>query len=153
MLAVNWIYFLNFRDGDDPSRDDRSRGDEEDSAATSISDDAMIDDEIADQPGLLMLGQSASVPSSPSRSWRLNLYDCHVPAMSLASCHSLQSEEELDELSDSTRLGYEPCVVISYFKEQMRAPPNRNRPKMSATFFCTFFLLLLFLHWNGTGTA
>ena len=31
--------------------------DEEDSSATSISDDAMIDDEIADQPGLVMLGQ------------------------------------------------------------------------------------------------
>ena len=39
-----------------PSHDDGHQGDEEDSAATSISD-AMIDDEIADQPGLVMLGQ------------------------------------------------------------------------------------------------
>lgn len=43
-------------DGDCNSRDDCHQADEEDSAATSISD-AMIDDEIADQPGLVMLGQ------------------------------------------------------------------------------------------------
>ncbi len=53
------MYFpilLNDREGDDHSRDEGHHGDEEDSAATSISD-AMIDDEIADQPGLVMLGQ------------------------------------------------------------------------------------------------
>jgi len=38
------------------SRDEGHPNDEEDSNATSISD-AMIDDEIADQPGLVMLGQ------------------------------------------------------------------------------------------------
>ncbi len=46
----------NYREGDDQSRDEGHHGDEEDSNATSISD-AMIDDEIADQPGLVMLGQ------------------------------------------------------------------------------------------------
>lgn len=47
---------VNYREGDDQSRDEGHHGDEEDSNATSISD-AMIDDEIADQPGLVMLGQ------------------------------------------------------------------------------------------------
>ncbi len=48
----------NRRDTDDGTKSrDEGHPDEEDSAATSISDDAMIDDEIADQPGLLMLGQ------------------------------------------------------------------------------------------------
>lgn len=46
----------NYRECDDQSRDEGHHGDEEDSNATSISD-AMIDDEIADQPGLVMLGQ------------------------------------------------------------------------------------------------
>lgn len=82
-----------------------SRGEEEDSAATSISD-AMIDDEIADQPGLLMLGQSASVPSSPMRPYRSNLYDCRVPAMSLNSCHSLPTDDDengaIEQLPEST---------------------------------------------------
>lgn len=55
-MAITWIIFLN-REGDEcNSRDEGHHGDEEDSNATSISD-AMIDDEIADQPGLVMLGQ------------------------------------------------------------------------------------------------
>lgn len=45
----------SFSDAED-CRDEGHQADEEDSAATSISD-AMIDDEIADQPGLVMLGQ------------------------------------------------------------------------------------------------
>ena len=54
-----WLKFSfgnNYRECDDQSRDEGHHGDEEDSNATSISD-AMIDDEIADQPGLVMLGQ------------------------------------------------------------------------------------------------
>ncbi len=97
------IYFGN---GFDRSAEEcPSRGEEEDSAATSISD-AMIDDEIADQPGLLMLGQSASVPSSPMRPYRSNLYDCRVPAMSLNSCHSLPTDDDengaIEQLPEST---------------------------------------------------
>jgi hypothetical protein len=51
-----FFWVVNYREGDDQSRDEGHHGDEEDSNATSISD-AMIDDEIADQPGLVMLGQ------------------------------------------------------------------------------------------------
>lgn len=69
-------------DGDCNSRDDCHQADEEDSAATSISD-AMIDDEIADQPGLVMLGQSASVPASPMHSWRSDLFQYAPATMNL----------------------------------------------------------------------
>ncbi|XP_032783357.2 uncharacterized protein LOC116921209 isoform X1 [Daphnia magna] len=69
-------------EGDDQSRDEGHHGDEEDSNATSISD-AMIDDEIADQPGLVMLGQSYSVPASPMHSWRSELFHYNLPPMSM----------------------------------------------------------------------
>jgi len=82
-----------------PSRDDCQQADEEDSAATSISD-AMIDDEIADQPGLVMLGQSASVPASPMHSWRSDLFQYAPPTMNLIYP---QSEEDA---SDSSSYGF-----------------------------------------------
>lgn len=54
---MTFQYRFARREGDENlSRDEGHHGDEEDSNATSISD-AMIDDEIADQPGLVMLGQ------------------------------------------------------------------------------------------------
>jgi len=81
-------------DGDCNSRDDCHQADEEDSAATSISD-AMIDDEIADQPGLVILGQSASVPASPMHSWRSDLFQ-YAPATM-----NLMYQQSEDDRSDS----------------------------------------------------
>lgn len=108
------------------SRRERSRDeghptcDEEDSAATSISDDAMIDDEIADQPGLVMLGQSASVPASPLRAWRSELFQYHlagsrdyVPSY-YDVVHSAQHSEE-DPNSDSATSATSPGRFVSLF--------------------------------------
>ena len=70
LLLIEFLICCNYREGDDHSRDEGHHGDEEDSAATSISD-AMIDDEIADQPGLVMLGQVKKLPIIyPLRNWR-----------------------------------------------------------------------------------
>ena len=75
------------------SRDEGHPNDEEDSNATSISD-AMIDDEIADQPGLVMLGQVSLLffavfflfTSSPTGCYVMVEYFLFVLCLSRCQC-------------------------------------------------------------------
>ncbi|XP_046637911.1 uncharacterized protein LOC124316169 isoform X4 [Daphnia pulicaria] len=115
-------------EGDDQSRDEGHHGDEEDSNATSISD-AMIDDEIADQPGLVMLGQvdycsysSYSVPASPMHSWRSELFHYNLPPMSMIN-YPPSEDDQSDVSSYHHRLVRRRVASVSDIDDGLKESP------------------------------